>query len=79
MADRNTPDTMTIEQWRVEFNELATDVGDIANINAEFSGTPTDIVEAIGAKSTKGFSIAMAVALGQEKINGFNKSYFSGY
>ncbi len=64
MADRNTPDTMTIEQWRVEFNELATDVGDIANINAEFSGTPTDIVEAIGAKSTKGFSIAMAVALG---------------
>ena len=64
MADRNTPYTMTIEQWRVEFNELATDVGDIANINAEFSGTPTDIVEAIGAKSTKGFSIAMAVALG---------------
>ena len=30
MADRNTPVTMTMEQWRVEFNELAVDVGDIA-------------------------------------------------
>jgi hypothetical protein len=34
MADRNTPQTMTMEQWRVEFNELATDVGDIANVAA---------------------------------------------
>jgi len=64
MADREVVTTNTIEQWRVEFNELATDVGDIANINAEFTGTPTDVVEAIGSKSTKGFSIAMAVALG---------------
>ena len=64
MADRNTPQTMTMEQWRVEFNELATDVGDIANIAAEFSCTPTDLVEAVGSKSSKGFSIAMAVALG---------------
>ena len=55
---------MTLEQWRVEFNELATDVGDIANVAAEFSGTPTDLVEAVGSKSSKGFSIAMAVALG---------------
>ena len=29
MADRNTP-AATFEEWRVEFNELATDVGDIA-------------------------------------------------
>jgi len=64
MADRNTPQTMTLEQWRVEFNELATDVGDIANVAAEFNGTPTDLVEAVGSKSSKGFSIAMAVALG---------------
>ena len=64
MADRNTPVTMTMEQWRVEFNELATDVGDIANVAATFNGTPTDLVEAVGSKSTKGFSIAMAVALG---------------
>ena len=64
MADRNTLTTMTFEEWRIEFNELGTDVGDIANINAEFSGTPTDVVEAVGTKSSKGFSIAMAVALG---------------
>jgi hypothetical protein len=64
MADRNTPTTMTIDEWRVEFNELATDVGDITNVAATFSGTPTDLVEAVGSKSTKGFSIAMAVALG---------------
>ena len=30
MADRNTPAAATFEEWRVEFNELATDVGDIA-------------------------------------------------
>ena len=64
MADRITPTTFTLEQWRVEFNELATDVGDIANVAAIFTGTPTDLVEAVGSKSTKGFSIAMAVALG---------------
>ena len=27
MADRNTPAAATFEEWRVEFNELATDVG----------------------------------------------------
>ena len=64
MADRNAPVTMTFEEWRVEFNELAVDVGDVANINANFTGTPTDLVEAIGSKATKAFSISMAVALG---------------
>ena len=64
MADRNTPQSMTLEQWRVEFNELAVDVGDITNVAATFTGTPTDLIEAVGSKSTKGFSIAMAVALG---------------
>ena len=64
MADRITHTTFTLEQWRVEFNELATDVGDIANVAADFSGTPTDLIEAVGSKSSKGFSIAMAVALG---------------
>ena len=29
MATRNTPASFTFEEWRVEFNELATDVGDI--------------------------------------------------
>jgi len=64
MADRNVPTTNTLEQWRVEFNELAIDVGDIGNLNNTFTGTPTDLVEAVNSKSTTGFSIAMAVALG---------------
>ena len=29
MATRNTPTTSTLEEWRVEFNELATDVGNV--------------------------------------------------
>ena len=55
---------MTMEQWRVEFNELAVDVGDISTLGNSFSGTPTDVVEAVNNASSKGFSIAMAVALG---------------
>ena len=49
---------------RQEFNSLAADVGDIGNLNASFSGTPTDLVEKAASSSTTGFSIAMAVALG---------------
>ena len=64
MADRTTPVTMTFEEWRVEFNELAVDVGDIANITADFTGTPTDLVEAVGSKASKPFAISMAIALG---------------
>jgi len=48
MSDRNAPSTFTFEQWRVEFNELATDVGDIANLPATVNGTAvTDVIEAI--------------------------------
>ena len=64
MADRTVPTTDTLEQMRQEFNSLAADVGDIANLNATFSGTPTDLVEKASAAATSGFSIAMAVALG---------------
>ncbi len=64
MADRNTPTTMTFEEWRTEFNELAVDVGDIGDLNNSYTGTPTDIVEAVNSKATIGFSVAMAVALG---------------
>ena len=38
MADRNTPAAATFEEWRVEFNELATDVGDIANLPSTIGG-----------------------------------------
>ena len=49
MADRNVPASNTFEQFRVEFNELATDVGDIASITGA-SGTiasATDVIEAV--------------------------------
>lgn len=48
MADRNAPASFTFEEWRVEFNELATDVGDIAQLPSSVNGNAvTDIVEAI--------------------------------
>ena len=64
MADRTVPTTDSFEQWRVTYNLTGTDVGDIANLNNTFTGTPTDLVEAINSKTTTGFSIAMAIALG---------------
>jgi|TARA_R110000772_G_scaffold221898_2_gene332280 hypothetical protein len=48
MADRNTPESFTLEEWRVEFNELAVDVGDIASLPASVNGTNvTDIIESV--------------------------------
>ena len=64
MADRNTPETMTLEQWRIEFNELAADCGDFSTLGNAFSGTPTTIVEACNNAPSRGFTIAMAAALG---------------
>ena len=64
MADRYVPTTDSFEQWRVSYNSSATDIGDIGNLNVSFSGTPTNLVEAVNSKTTTGFSIAMAVALG---------------
>ena len=48
MADRNAPASFTFEEWRVEFNQLATDVGDIANLPSTVNGVSvTDTIEAI--------------------------------
>ena len=48
MADRNAPASFTFEEWRVEFNQLATDVGDIANLPSTVNGNNvTDVIEAI--------------------------------
>ena len=53
MADRNAPASFTFEEWRVEFNELSTDVGDIAILPSTIGGTGvTDVIEAIGALNT---------------------------
>ena len=64
MADRTVPTTDTFDQWRITYNLTGQDVGEIANLNNAFAGTATDLVEAINSKSTAGFSIAMAIALG---------------
>ncbi len=64
MADRTVPTTDSFEQWRVTYNLTGTDVGDISTLNNTFTGTPTDLVEAVNSKTTTGFSIAMAIALG---------------
>ena len=48
MADRNAPASFTFEEWRVEFNQLATDVGDITNLPSTVNGVAvTDAIEAI--------------------------------
>ena len=45
MADRNAPATFTFEEWRVEFNELAVDVGDISNLPTSINGQAvTDVI-----------------------------------
>ena len=64
MADRSVATTDTLETLRSTYNSTATDLGDITTLNDAFTGTPTDVVEAVNSKSTQGFSIAMAVALG---------------
>ena len=49
MADRSVVPSNTFEQFRTEFNELASDVGDIASITSA-SGTiasATDVIEAV--------------------------------
>jgi|TARA_B100001964_G_C14191514_1_gene581303 hypothetical protein len=63
MTDRNAPATMTFEEWRVEFNELATDMGDFATLNSGIASTaPTDVVETLNALDAK--TLTMAIALG---------------
>ena len=64
MADRTVPTTDSFDQWRQTYNLTGQDVGEIANLNNTFTGTRTDLVEAVNSKTTTGFSIAMAIALG---------------
>ena len=54
MADRNVAGSNTFEQFRVEFNELATDVGDIASITGASGiiASATDVVEAVTLLNT---------------------------
>ena len=51
MADRSVVASNTFEQFRVEFNELATDVGDIASITGASGriASASDVIEAVVA------------------------------
>ena len=71
MADRNVASSATLEVLRTTYNSTGTDVGDITTLNNSFTGTATDVIEAVNKNTTTvaslpsaGFSIAMAVALG---------------
>ena len=54
MADRNVAGSNTFEEFRVEFNKLATDVGDIAGITGASGiiASASDIVEAVTLLNT---------------------------
>ena len=54
MADRSVAASNTFEEFRVEFNELATDVGDIASITgaAGIIASASDVVEAVTLLNT---------------------------
>ena len=54
MANRSVAASNTFEEFRVEFNELATDVGDIANITGASGiiASASDVVEAVTLLNT---------------------------
>ena len=54
MANRSVAASNTFEDFRVEFNELATDVGDIANITGASGiiASASDVVEAVTLLNT---------------------------
>ena len=65
MADRIVTTVNTVLDLRETYNLTAQDVGDIANLNSTtFTGTPTNVVDAVSALATSGFNIAISVALG---------------
>ena len=54
MADRSVVPSNTFEEFRIEFNELATDVGDIASLTGASGiiASATDVVEAVTLLNT---------------------------
>ena len=66
MADRNVTSSNTLEEFRVEFNELAVDVGDIASITGASGiiASASDIVEAVTAINSAAATSANPVITG---------------
>ena len=66
MADRNVTTSNTLEEFRVEFNELAVDVGEIASITGASGmiASASDIVEAVVALNSNSATSANPVITG---------------
>ena len=66
MADRNVTSSNTLEEFRVEFNELAVDVGDIASITGASGiiASASDVVEAVVALNSDSAPAANPVITG---------------
>ena len=66
MADRNVTTSNTLEQFRVEFNELAVDVGDIASVTGASGmiASASDVVEAVVALNSNSATSANPVITG---------------
>ena len=64
MADRSVALENTFADFRDTYIATCTDIGDISTLNNSFTGTATDLVEAINKAPTLGFTIAMCAALG---------------
>ena len=64
MADRNVTADETFAEFRKTMQETMTDIGDISQLGNNFSGTPTDMVEACNSKASTAFAVSMPIALG---------------
>ena len=63
MAARNVAPEDTFADFRQTYIGTCTDIGDITTLNNTFTGTATDLVEAINKAPSTSFAIAMCVAL----------------
>ena len=63
MANRSVAPEETFADFRETYIGTCTDIGDITTLNNTFTGTATDLVEAINAAPSTSFAIAMCVAL----------------
>ena len=66
MADRTVTTSNTLEEFRVEFNELAVDVGDIASVTGASGmiASASDVVEAVVALNSNSATSANPVITG---------------
>ena len=66
MADRSVATTDTVETFRTTFNSLATDLGDISNLNVTGA---TDLVEAVNTAATASVQVLSLVMIHLQSNN----------